>query len=241
MPLLQRLLSPIVEVRKEETAGVALMFSYSFLAMTGYNVLKPVTRSKFISTLGADNLPYVLLVAGLIIGVLMTGYAWLIARLPATVGAVDHAARDGRAARSGSGSCFRIPPRGRRWRSICLGRSWACCSSASSGRLRTSSTTRGRPSGSSASSAAARRSAALPDREILIRFTDRIGTNSMLLISGTLLVDLLRASSGSIFQRSRGAAVAGRRSPPARNRKALVSGRRCICCGRRRICRSLPW
>src|SRR5918996_2095746 len=82
MPLLQRLLSPIVDVRKEESAGVALMFAYSFLAMTGYNVLKPVTRSKFISTLGADNLPYVLLVAGIIIGLIMTGYAWLISRLP---------------------------------------------------------------------------------------------------------------------------------------------------------------
>src|SRR5215210_9517986 len=82
MSLLQRLLSPIVDLRKEETGGAVLMFLYSFLAMTGYNVLKPVTRSKYISTLGSDNLPYVLLVAGLVIGILMTGYAWLMARLP---------------------------------------------------------------------------------------------------------------------------------------------------------------
>ena len=47
------------------------MFAYSFLAMTAYNVVKPLTRSKFIESLGADNLPYVLLVSGLIIGVLM--------------------------------------------------------------------------------------------------------------------------------------------------------------------------
>src|SRR5918994_3117713 len=82
MTLLQRVLSPIVEVRKEETAGLALMFAYSFLAMTAYNILKPVTRSAFIKDLGADNLPYVLLVSGLIIGVLMTAYSWIIARLP---------------------------------------------------------------------------------------------------------------------------------------------------------------
>lgn len=82
MILLQRLLSPIVEVRKEETVGMALMFTYSFLAMTAYNILKPVTRSTFIRDLGADNLPYVLLAAGLIIGVLMTGYSWIVARLP---------------------------------------------------------------------------------------------------------------------------------------------------------------
>ena len=59
-----------------------MMFSYSFLAMTAYNVIKPLTRSKFITDLGADNLPYVLLAAGFIIGILMTGYAWLMARLP---------------------------------------------------------------------------------------------------------------------------------------------------------------
>ncbi|MBA2354781.1 MAG: HEAT repeat domain-containing protein, partial [Acidobacteria bacterium] len=82
MLLLQRVLSPVVEVREEESAGVLLMFAYSFLAMTAYNILKPVTRSKFISALGADNLPYVLLAAGLMIGVLMTGYSWLVARLP---------------------------------------------------------------------------------------------------------------------------------------------------------------
>lgn len=82
MSLLQRVLSPIVEVRKEEAVGLVLMFTYSFLAMAAYNILKPVTRSKFISDLGADNLPYVLLAAGLIIGVLMSAYSWIVARLP---------------------------------------------------------------------------------------------------------------------------------------------------------------
>jgi AAA family ATP:ADP antiporter len=79
---LQRLLSPIVELRKEEGLTAFLMFTYSFLAMAAYNAIKPLTRSRFITDLGADNLPYVLLASGLIIGVLMTGYAWLIARLP---------------------------------------------------------------------------------------------------------------------------------------------------------------
>jgi AAA family ATP:ADP antiporter len=80
--MLQRLLSPVVELRKEEALTGFLMFSYSFLAMTSYNAIKPLTRSQFIAKLGADNLPYVLLVAGFIIGILMTGYAWLMARLP---------------------------------------------------------------------------------------------------------------------------------------------------------------
>src|SRR5689334_6619873 len=80
--MLQRILSPLVELRKEESVTAFLMFAYSFLAMTAYNAIKPLTRSKFISDLGADNIPYVLLASGFIIGVLMTGYAWLMARLP---------------------------------------------------------------------------------------------------------------------------------------------------------------
>lgn len=80
--MFQRLRSSVVELRQGEGVTALLMFSYSFLAMTSYNAIKPLTRSKFISTLGADNLPYVLLAAGFIIGILMTGYAWMMARLP---------------------------------------------------------------------------------------------------------------------------------------------------------------
>ena len=80
--MLQRLLAPLVEVRREEGLTALMMFAYSFLAMTAYNIIKPITRSKFIADLGADNLPYVLLAAGFLIGILMTGYTWLMARLP---------------------------------------------------------------------------------------------------------------------------------------------------------------
>src|SRR3954468_236245 len=80
--LLSRVLAPLVEVRREESLTAVMMFAYSFLAMTAYNILKPITRSKFIGDLGPDNLPYVLLGAGILIGILMTGYSWLMARLP---------------------------------------------------------------------------------------------------------------------------------------------------------------
>ena len=80
--MLQRLLSPLVDVRREESLTALLMFAYSFLAMTTWNTIRPITKSKYITALGADNIPYVLLAAGLIIGVLMTGYGWLISRLP---------------------------------------------------------------------------------------------------------------------------------------------------------------
>jgi ATP:ADP antiporter, AAA family len=79
---LRRAFSPVVQFREGELATGLMMFAYSFLAMTAYNVIKPITRSKFISSLGADNLPYVQLAAGLLIGVLMQGYSVLVARLP---------------------------------------------------------------------------------------------------------------------------------------------------------------
>jgi ATP/ADP translocase/HEAT repeat protein/CRP-like cAMP-binding protein len=79
---LRRGLAPLAQLRESELATGLMMFAYSFLAMTAYNVIKPITRSKFISSLGADNLPYVQLAAGLLIGVLMQGYSVLVSRLP---------------------------------------------------------------------------------------------------------------------------------------------------------------
>ena len=81
-PAVQRLLSPLVEVRREEAGSLLLMFFYSFLVMTAYNIVKPLTRAQFIGELGADNLPWVLLVSGVLVGVVMQAYARGAARLP---------------------------------------------------------------------------------------------------------------------------------------------------------------
>ena len=82
MPILRRLLSAVVDVRPEERSTVVLMFLYSFLAMTAYNIVQPVTRSAVITDLGADNIPYVLLAAGLVISLLMQLYGRIEAWLP---------------------------------------------------------------------------------------------------------------------------------------------------------------
>ena len=79
---LKRLLRPVVDVQESEAVSLVLMFCYSFLAMTAYNILKPLTRSQFIKNLGADNLPYVLLAAGVLIGIIMAGYSKLVGMLP---------------------------------------------------------------------------------------------------------------------------------------------------------------
>jgi AAA family ATP:ADP antiporter len=82
MAITKRLLSPFAEVRDEEGITALLMFAYSFCAMAGYNVVKPATRSQFINSLGADNLPYVQLVAGLIMGFVIQGYTSAMRLLP---------------------------------------------------------------------------------------------------------------------------------------------------------------
>lgn len=81
-PLSTRLLAPIVNVREGESLGAFMMFAYSFLAMTAYNIVQPIVRSRFITALGSDNLPYVLLVSVFIIGALMQGYSRLGSLLP---------------------------------------------------------------------------------------------------------------------------------------------------------------
>lgn len=58
------------------------MFVYSFLLMWGYNIIRPITRSAFIKNLGADNLPWMPLVASFVIATLMAGYTWLVSVLP---------------------------------------------------------------------------------------------------------------------------------------------------------------
>ena len=80
--VVRRLVAPIVHLREGESTTAVLMFAYSFLAMTAYNIVKPITRSKFISDLGADNLPWVQLGAGVLIGVIMHAYSKAIASVP---------------------------------------------------------------------------------------------------------------------------------------------------------------
>src|SRR6185295_4219924 len=81
-PLLARLLRPIVQLGEGEATTALLMFLYSFLAMTSYNIIKPITRSQFIASLGADNLPYVQFTAGVLIGFIMQGYTRLMRAVP---------------------------------------------------------------------------------------------------------------------------------------------------------------
>ncbi len=80
--VIQPLLTPIVDVRRDEAGAVLLMFCQSFLAMSAYNIVKPLTRAQFIGELGAANLPWVLVVSGVLVGFVMQLYGLAVSRLP---------------------------------------------------------------------------------------------------------------------------------------------------------------
>jgi hypothetical protein len=44
------LLRRVIPVRPGESTSALLMFAYSFLAMTAWNIVRPLTRSRFIDT-----------------------------------------------------------------------------------------------------------------------------------------------------------------------------------------------
>ena len=71
-----------MQLRDGEAATVLLMFLYSFLAMAGYNMIKPVTRGLFIEKLGAENLPWIQFGAGIVIGFIMQAYTRVIGLAP---------------------------------------------------------------------------------------------------------------------------------------------------------------
>jgi ATP:ADP antiporter, AAA family len=75
-------LKPFGQIRRNEAGTAVLMFVYSFLLMAAYSVIKPATRSNFIDSLGPQNLPYIQLAAGILIGFVMAGYSRLVKRLP---------------------------------------------------------------------------------------------------------------------------------------------------------------
>jgi AAA family ATP:ADP antiporter len=82
MRALARAISRFLNLREDEGQTALLMFAYSFLVMTAYNIVRPATRSQVITAFGAENLPYVQLAAGVLIGGWMHIYTRSLARIP---------------------------------------------------------------------------------------------------------------------------------------------------------------
>jgi ATP/ADP translocase/HEAT repeat protein/CRP-like cAMP-binding protein len=77
-----RILGRLGQIQAGEAVTAFLMLAYSFLAMASYNIIKPITRSKFIKDVGAEDIPYMVIAAAALIGIIMLGYSWLVAHLP---------------------------------------------------------------------------------------------------------------------------------------------------------------
>ena len=72
---IDRALGPFVDLRPGEgitTLASSLVF---FLVTTSSYLIKPVRNSLFVERVGADNLPYVYIATGLLIGLLISWYA----------------------------------------------------------------------------------------------------------------------------------------------------------------------
>ena len=77
-----RLINRVVQFRHGEAGTAWLMFAYSFLAMTAFNIIKPIAKAKANAGIGAINMPYVNGILGVVIAVVMILYTLGIARLP---------------------------------------------------------------------------------------------------------------------------------------------------------------
>ena len=72
----------LIQVRQGEGRKVFLTFLYFFLVITAYYVIKPVSRSLVLGNLGSKMVPYVDLLSALIMGPMVTIFAWLVDRVP---------------------------------------------------------------------------------------------------------------------------------------------------------------
>ncbi len=69
-----QLLRKAIDIRRGESKRVALMAGYSFVIIASYDILKPMTRSLFVSHLGAEQLPLLYMLVALVVGVFVLFY-----------------------------------------------------------------------------------------------------------------------------------------------------------------------
>lgn len=77
---MKKLLSKIVDMRSGEGFRAFAMFFYFFSVIAAYYVIKPATRSLFIQSLGASNLPLVYILTAMLIGLVVAGWERLVDR-----------------------------------------------------------------------------------------------------------------------------------------------------------------
>ncbi len=66
---MRQFLRKAIDIRRGEGKRVAMMTGYSFVIIASYDILKPMTRSLFVSNLGADQLPLLYMLVALVVGI----------------------------------------------------------------------------------------------------------------------------------------------------------------------------
>jgi AAA family ATP:ADP antiporter len=74
------ILRKVIDIREGEEGRALIMFSYIFLIIASYLILKPMTRSLFLKNLGPAQLPFVYMLVALVVGVVAVFYARVAAR-----------------------------------------------------------------------------------------------------------------------------------------------------------------
>ncbi|MFQ5638430.1 MAG: Npt1/Npt2 family nucleotide transporter [bacterium] len=78
---MNRSIQKAINIRPNEGVRTALMVCYALVVITSYNVLKPMTRSLFVSNLGLEQLPYLYIVLAGVVGVVVVFYMRLSASM----------------------------------------------------------------------------------------------------------------------------------------------------------------
>ncbi|MFQ5770559.1 MAG: Npt1/Npt2 family nucleotide transporter, partial [bacterium] len=67
-------LKKVIDIREGEAKRTLIMASYIFVIIASHNILKPMARSLFVSTLGMNQLPYLYILLALVGGVVVVFY-----------------------------------------------------------------------------------------------------------------------------------------------------------------------
>jgi len=79
---MRQFLRKAVDIRRGEGKRIAMMAGYSFVIIASYDILKPMTRSLFVSNLGAAQLPWLYMLVALVVGIFVLFYIKFSSNVP---------------------------------------------------------------------------------------------------------------------------------------------------------------
>ncbi|MDH3217539.1 MAG: hypothetical protein OEN01_14855, partial [Candidatus Krumholzibacteria bacterium] len=74
-------LRKFIDIRQGEMSRTLIMTGYIYLVIFSYLILKPMTRSLFVKSLGTEQLPFVYMLVALVAGVVAAFYTQLATKI----------------------------------------------------------------------------------------------------------------------------------------------------------------